>query len=289
MDYAFCEQLEEVAGCKLPDSLKVKISELVSKHYCVFGLSVNLDLSSVATLPADMKMLIARMTNYATNLHDRTKDLVVQLMKAIVETKRIDSEYEDLLHHIQGRMGILLLNLLVLVPKIIQVYYGLIAPLFVSFHSINRISTNSIIINFITLANPPLQDATMINVMMLGRYILFPINLVYFSRVFNCMKSFFNTFHFCCRIQGPLLMFHQNLIIIKLLLQSQDMSVFSSTSCSINTYNFISIYSFLLFLRCRLLTKMLKMLLKSWLKMASSRIVNLFYSYKININIYLFF
>jgi hypothetical protein len=84
-------------------------------------------------------------------------------------------------------------------------------------------------------------------------------------------------------------MFHQNLIIIKPLLQSQDMSVFSSTSCSINTYNFISIYSFLLFLRCRLLTKMLKMLLKSWLKMASSRIVNLFYSYKININIYLFF
>jgi hypothetical protein len=103
----------------------------------MFGLSINTDASFVANLPADMTKLIARMMNYASNLHDKTKDLVVQLTKAIAGTERTIPNIKIYLHHIQGRMGILLLNLWVLVFEIIQC--SLIAPPFVSLFSYNPI------------------------------------------------------------------------------------------------------------------------------------------------------
>jgi hypothetical protein len=105
----------------------------------MFGLSINTDASFVANLPADMTKLIARMMNYASNLHDKTKDLVVQLMKAIAGTERTIQNIKIYLHHIQGRMGILLLNPRVLVFEIIQVSCSLIAPPFVSLFSHNPI------------------------------------------------------------------------------------------------------------------------------------------------------
>jgi hypothetical protein len=96
MDVAFCKQLEEAAGCNLPDSLKVKISELVLKHCHMSSLYVNLDLPFVASLPTDIKLLLGKLMNYATNLQDRTKSLVVELLKAIAETEKSDSDFGDL-------------------------------------------------------------------------------------------------------------------------------------------------------------------------------------------------
>ncbi|RCV11882.1 hypothetical protein SETIT_2G222300v2, partial [Setaria italica] len=92
LDEDFCKQLEEVAGCTIPHSLKVKISVLVQKHCLMSGLSINLDLTSLGNVPDDLKRLFTKILNYASNVSARTKDLVVELMKAIAETERNDSE-----------------------------------------------------------------------------------------------------------------------------------------------------------------------------------------------------
>nr|TKW33395.1 hypothetical protein SEVIR_2G232200v2 [Setaria viridis] len=92
LDEDFCKQLEEVAGCTIPHSLKVKISVLVQKHCLMSVLSINLDLTSLGNVPDDLKRLFTKILNYASNVSARTKDLVVELMKAIAETERNDSE-----------------------------------------------------------------------------------------------------------------------------------------------------------------------------------------------------
>nr|TKW20037.1 hypothetical protein SEVIR_4G059200v2 [Setaria viridis] len=92
LDDDFCQQLEEVAGCKIPHTLKVKISELVQKHRSMYGLSINLDVTSLDNVSDDLKRMFTKVLNYASNVTTRIKDLVVQLMKAIAETERTHSE-----------------------------------------------------------------------------------------------------------------------------------------------------------------------------------------------------
>ncbi|RCV20503.1 hypothetical protein SETIT_4G061000v2 [Setaria italica] len=92
LDDDFCQQLEEVVGCKIPHTLKVKISELVQKHRSMYGLSINLDVTSLDNVSDDLKRMFTKVLNYASNVTTRIKDLVVQLMKAIAETERTDSE-----------------------------------------------------------------------------------------------------------------------------------------------------------------------------------------------------
>jgi hypothetical protein len=60
------------------------------------GLSVNLDLQYVTSLPTDIKLLLGKLMNYATNLQDRTKSLVDELLKAIAENEKNDSDFGDL-------------------------------------------------------------------------------------------------------------------------------------------------------------------------------------------------
>jgi hypothetical protein len=50
--------LDEVAGCELPQALKLHISELVEKHCQMPGLSINLDVSSLGSLSDDLKKVV---------------------------------------------------------------------------------------------------------------------------------------------------------------------------------------------------------------------------------------
>jgi hypothetical protein len=90
VDEDFLQQLDEVAGCELPQALKFQISELVEKHCQMSGLSINLDVSSLGSLSDDLKKLFVKMMNYATNMNSNTKKLVIDLVKAISETPRSD-------------------------------------------------------------------------------------------------------------------------------------------------------------------------------------------------------
>jgi predicted transcriptional regulator YheO len=56
----------------------------------MFGLSINLDVSSLASLSDNLRKMFVRMMNYATNLNSNTKRLVNKLVKAISETERSD-------------------------------------------------------------------------------------------------------------------------------------------------------------------------------------------------------
>lgn len=93
LDANFCEKMDQVSGCKLPYSLKDTILKLIDKHTFNSGLSVNMDLVSMANIPSEFKNLIGKLLNHVCDVDHRTRDLVIDLMKAI--SKADPSEAEE--------------------------------------------------------------------------------------------------------------------------------------------------------------------------------------------------
>lgn len=78
--------MDSVSGCKLPLSLKVKISKLIDKYCFNNGLSINMDVTSLGNVSNEFQDMFARLMKHVCNVDSRTKDLVLDLMKAIAET-----------------------------------------------------------------------------------------------------------------------------------------------------------------------------------------------------------
>ncbi|RLM69852.1 hypothetical protein C2845_PM17G05040 [Panicum miliaceum] len=94
LDADFCDKMDQASGCKLPFSLKVNILKLIDRHSFNSGLTVNMDLTSLANIPAEIKKLFAKLLNHVYDVDHRTRDLVIDLMKTIAEAD--PSEAEDL-------------------------------------------------------------------------------------------------------------------------------------------------------------------------------------------------
>jgi hypothetical protein len=78
--------MESVSGCKLPFSLKLKISKLIDEHCFNCGLSVNMDINSLGNVSKEFQDMFAKMFRHICKTDVRTKDLVLDIMKAIAET-----------------------------------------------------------------------------------------------------------------------------------------------------------------------------------------------------------
>ncbi|OQU78171.1 hypothetical protein SORBI_3009G170600 [Sorghum bicolor] len=86
LDSEFCAKMESVSGCKLPFSLKLKISKLIDEHCFNCGLSVNMDINSLGNVSKEFQDMFAKMFRHICKTDVRTKDLVLDIMKAIAET-----------------------------------------------------------------------------------------------------------------------------------------------------------------------------------------------------------
>ena len=86
LDAEFCEKMERVSGCKLPLSLKLKISKLIDEHCFNCGLSFNMDVTSLGNVSKEFQDMFARMLCHVCRTDVRTKDLVLDIMEAIAQT-----------------------------------------------------------------------------------------------------------------------------------------------------------------------------------------------------------
>lgn len=85
-DVEFYEKLEVVSGCRLPLALKVKISKLIDKHCFNSGLSINMDVTSLGNVSKEFQDMFAQLMKHVCSIDMSTKELVLDLMKAIAET-----------------------------------------------------------------------------------------------------------------------------------------------------------------------------------------------------------
>jgi len=83
MDPGFTQKLDEVSGCKLPDSLKNNISKLIQTYCFNCGVSVNLDVNHVGAMPDVLKSAFCKLLNHAYSIDSRTEKLVLDLLKLI--------------------------------------------------------------------------------------------------------------------------------------------------------------------------------------------------------------
>ena len=78
--------MEAVSGCKLLLSLKLKISRLIDEHFFNCGVSLNMDVTSLGNVSKEFQDMFAKLMRHVCSIDVRTKDLVLDLMKAIAQT-----------------------------------------------------------------------------------------------------------------------------------------------------------------------------------------------------------
>jgi len=64
LDTVFCDKMEIVSGCKLPLSLKLKISQLVDKHSFNCGGTVSLDINSLGNVSKEFQDMFAKLMRH---------------------------------------------------------------------------------------------------------------------------------------------------------------------------------------------------------------------------------
>lgn len=85
LDADFFEKMEVVSGCKLPLSLKLKISNLIVDHTFNCGVSLNMDINSLGNVSKEFQDMFAKLLRHVCTVDVRTKDLVLHLMEAIAQ------------------------------------------------------------------------------------------------------------------------------------------------------------------------------------------------------------
>jgi hypothetical protein len=85
LDAVFCDKMESACGCKLPLSLKIKISQLIDKHCFNCGASFNLDLPSLGNVSKEFQDVFSKMMQHVSIVDVRSKDLILDVLEAISE------------------------------------------------------------------------------------------------------------------------------------------------------------------------------------------------------------
>ncbi|CAL5032171.1 unnamed protein product [Urochloa decumbens] len=86
----FNDRLDKYAGCKLPDSLKVKICNLIEKYCLNSGLSFNMDIQCINALSDDMKVTFCNLLQHAYSVDSRSQKLVLNVIKLLFESTHED-------------------------------------------------------------------------------------------------------------------------------------------------------------------------------------------------------
>ncbi|CAN6335720.1 unnamed protein product [Urochloa humidicola] len=84
-DDQFLEKLDLVSRCKLPSDLKNSICKIIQQHSLNCGLSLNLDLTAISTLPYSVHRSVTKLLHHASSIDLRSKNLVLEIMKVITE------------------------------------------------------------------------------------------------------------------------------------------------------------------------------------------------------------
>ncbi|TVU07143.1 hypothetical protein EJB05_47185, partial [Eragrostis curvula] len=91
----YLEKLDIASGCKLPQTLKVSIYELIENHSINSSISVNMNLASISSLPGDMKVMFTKLMSHYCKVDKSTQDLVLTLLKLVSDAACDDEEKSD--------------------------------------------------------------------------------------------------------------------------------------------------------------------------------------------------
>lgn len=97
--------METVSGCKLPLSLKVKISRLIDDHCFNCGLSFNMDINSLGNVSKEFQMMCAKLMNHVCTIDVRSKSLVLDLMEAVANADPTIDDGEPSSVHVNPANG----------------------------------------------------------------------------------------------------------------------------------------------------------------------------------------
>lgn len=95
VDAEFFEKMETVSGCKLPLSLKLRISKLIDEHSFNCGLSLNMDVTSLRNVSKEFQDMFAKLLRHVCKIDFTTKALVLDIMQAIAQTDPNDHDGDD--------------------------------------------------------------------------------------------------------------------------------------------------------------------------------------------------
>jgi hypothetical protein len=87
--------MEIVSGCKLPLSLKLRISKLIDEHSFNCGLSLNMDVTSLRNVSKEFQDMFAKLLHHVCKIDVTTKALVLDIMQAIAQTDPNDHDGDD--------------------------------------------------------------------------------------------------------------------------------------------------------------------------------------------------
>ncbi|CAL4942344.1 unnamed protein product [Urochloa decumbens] len=85
LDNDFMDNLDLVSRCKLPAALKTSICSIIQKHTLNSGLSVQMDLTAISSLPHSVHAILKKLLQHASTVDFRSKKLVLEIMKVITE------------------------------------------------------------------------------------------------------------------------------------------------------------------------------------------------------------
>ncbi|KAL6646917.1 hypothetical protein ACP70R_015611 [Stipagrostis hirtigluma subsp. patula] len=88
----FLEDLESYSGCALPDELKFGICDLIDKHCFNSGLSINMDITAIASLPNEMKLTFSSLLQHVYSVDTRTQNLVLNILKLVADAATQESQ-----------------------------------------------------------------------------------------------------------------------------------------------------------------------------------------------------
>ncbi|PUZ57678.1 hypothetical protein GQ55_5G448200 [Panicum hallii var. hallii] len=91
MDPHFTQKLDEFSRCKLPDSLKENICKLIYSYCFNYGVSVNLDVNHISSMPDATKSVFCKLLKHAYAINSRTEKLILDLIKLIANACEDDA------------------------------------------------------------------------------------------------------------------------------------------------------------------------------------------------------
>ncbi|RCV43434.1 hypothetical protein SETIT_9G294100v2 [Setaria italica] len=82
----FWKKFDFVSGCKLPTDLKTSICKAIEKHTFSLGLQVNLDVTSISSLPKHIFNSFTKLLQHASSVESRMKNIVLDVLKLVTES-----------------------------------------------------------------------------------------------------------------------------------------------------------------------------------------------------------
>jgi hypothetical protein len=92
MNSEFKNKLDEYSQCKLPEKLKTGICKAIEEHCFNSSLSVNMDITSLASLSSDLKQTFSTLLEHVYSVDSRSMMLVLKVIGLIAENGPAMSE-----------------------------------------------------------------------------------------------------------------------------------------------------------------------------------------------------